>query len=169
MLRALLEKDMDGIIEPGRNSTLKNIVQKFDINNDNLVSLDEFLRGVVTVPELKIVGEVFKWKQIFDTYDADKSGMVDKEELSLMLQDIIGAGKSDSSETEEEKAQRIKEEKLQLNKMVKMFDGDDGAQPQPCPTKPLWPSDPPPSLCGHLIRVGLQGMARCRGTNSWSR
>eukprot|EP01047_Picozoa_sp_COSAG01_P099818 COSAG01_NODE_29768_length_630_cov_0.862524_1_plen_108_part_10 len=108
MRRALLEKDMDGIIEPGRNSTLKNIVQKFDINNDNLVSLDEFLRGVVTVPELKIVGEVFKWKQIFDTYDADKSGMVDKEELSLMLQDIIGAGKSDSSETEEEKAQRIK-------------------------------------------------------------
>ena len=58
-----------------------------------------------------------------------------------MLQDIIGAGKSDSSETEEEKAQRIKEEKLQLNKMVKMFDGDDGAQPQPSPTKSLQPSN----------------------------
>ena len=35
--------------------------------------------GVVTVPELKIVGDVFKWKSIFDTYDADNSGEVDKD------------------------------------------------------------------------------------------
>ena len=64
-----------------------------------------------------------------------------------------------SFSSEEEKAQRIKEEKLQLNKMVKMFDGDDGAQPQPSPTKP----------CALLIHVVLQGMGRCRGTSSWSR
>ena len=42
-------------VAAGKASKLKQIVQKFDLNNDNCVTLDEFLRAVVTVPELKMV------------------------------------------------------------------------------------------------------------------
>ena len=44
--------------------------------------------GVVTVPELKIVGDVFKWKNVFDTYDADNSGNVDRDELECELSQL---------------------------------------------------------------------------------
>ena len=44
--------------------------------------------AVVTVPELKIVGDVFKWKSVFDTYDADNSGEVDRDELECELSQL---------------------------------------------------------------------------------
>ena len=47
--------------------------------------------AVVTVPELKIVGDVFKWKNVFDTYDADNSGEVDRDELHARLRECSHA------------------------------------------------------------------------------
>lgn len=40
------------------------------------------------MPELKIVGDVFKWKNVFDTYDADNSGNVDRDELECELSQL---------------------------------------------------------------------------------
>jgi Ca2+-binding EF-hand superfamily protein len=69
---------------------LERLYNAFDDSNDGVVTLDEFIKAIVTVPELKFVGDMFKWKLSFGRFDADHSGFVDNQELMEMVREIYG-------------------------------------------------------------------------------
>lgn len=45
---------------------------------------------MATSEELKMAGDIFKWRSAFDRFDADGSGFVDGDELMDMVKELVG-------------------------------------------------------------------------------
>jgi Ca2+-binding EF-hand superfamily protein len=55
-----------------------------------LIGLEEFIVAMATSEQLKMAGEIFKWRSTFDRFDADGSGFVDGDELMDMVKELVG-------------------------------------------------------------------------------
>ena len=60
---------------------MTTLIAAVDKSGDGVVTLDEFIVAMATVEELKLAGDIFKWRTAFDNFDADGSGFVDGDEL----------------------------------------------------------------------------------------
>ena len=56
--------------------------------------------AMATSQELRMAGEIFKWRSTFDRFDADGSGFVDGDELMDMVKELVGGVEADSDDVE---------------------------------------------------------------------
>ena len=54
--------------------------------------------AMATSEELKMAGDIFKWRSTFDRFDADGSGFVDGDELMDMVKELVGHVEASSTE-----------------------------------------------------------------------
>jgi Ca2+-binding EF-hand superfamily protein/CRP-like cAMP-binding protein len=73
---------------------LQQLMHAIDLDGDGSVDMDEFVSAMATVKEVRLAGEIFKWRQLFDRFDADGSGELGHEELEEMTTKMWGAGHS---------------------------------------------------------------------------
>lgn len=78
-------------MEPTRLQ-LQQLMNAIDLDGDGLVDVDEFVSAMVTVKEVKLAGEIFKWRQLFSRYDVDGSGELGHDELEEMANKMWGSG-----------------------------------------------------------------------------
>ena len=75
---------------PGQTNrvTVQAMFDVFDSDGSGEIQLDEFLHGVVCIPDLQYIATHAKWKKVFRRFDADNSGLVDEHELEDMLNEV---------------------------------------------------------------------------------
>ena len=74
-------------IEPSRKQLARLMVQ-IDTDGDGSVDLQEFIDAMSTVEEVRMAGEAFRVKQIFDKYDKDDSGELSIDELKELMREV---------------------------------------------------------------------------------
>lgn len=94
-LSALLQKTYG--MSPS-DAELTTIIQAVDKSGDGVVSLDEFITAMATIPELRLAGDIFKWRAAFEKFDSDGSGFVDGDELLEMVKDLSGDAASSNED-----------------------------------------------------------------------
>ena len=71
---------------------ISRLMKAIDMDGDGLIDIDEFVSAMATVKEVKIAGDLFRWRQLFDRFDVDESGDLGLEELEAMAGKIWGEG-----------------------------------------------------------------------------
>jgi len=64
-------------------------MKEMDVNHDQVVSFDEFLR--YGRANISMFAGLLGWREVFDRYDSDKSGDLTKAELARCMEDILNA------------------------------------------------------------------------------
>ncbi|KAK2152569.1 hypothetical protein LSH36_325g03031 [Paralvinella palmiformis] len=67
---------------------LKENFTSLDLDNDNLISLDEFLQAMTGVPLIDHRRAV--WRKAFTAWDVNQTGDIDKDELKQVFSDVTG-------------------------------------------------------------------------------
>ena len=62
-----------------------------DMDGDGQIDLDEFVSAMATVKEVKVAGDIFRWRQLFDRFDVNESGDLGPEELEEMAGKLWGS------------------------------------------------------------------------------
>lgn len=73
---------------------LQQLMHAIDMDGDGSIDLDEFVSAMATVKEVKLAGEIFKWRVLFDRFDVHQSGELGHQELDEMATKMWGAGHS---------------------------------------------------------------------------
>jgi calcium-dependent protein kinase len=73
---------------------LQHLMVAIDLDGDGEIDIDEFVSAMATVKEVKQAGEIFKWHQLFNRYDADGSGELGQDEVEEMATKMWGDGHS---------------------------------------------------------------------------
>eukprot|EP01052_Picozoa_sp_SAG31_P023486 SAG31_NODE_1939_length_6860_cov_6.929152_1_plen_1162_part_00 len=74
-------------IQPSRKQ-LTRLMDQIDTDGDGSVDLQEFVDAMSTVEEVRLAGEAFRVKQLFDKHDSDHSGELSVEELKKLMREV---------------------------------------------------------------------------------
>ena len=78
-------------MEPSKKQ-MAQLMLEIDSDGNGVVDLDEFISAMATVKEVRMAGDIFKWRQTFDRYDEDQSGELSGEELKKMTSELWDMG-----------------------------------------------------------------------------
>ena len=111
---------------------LQQLMDEIDTDGNGVVDMEEFISAMATVKEVKIAGDIFKWRQAFDRYDTDNSGELSREELYQLVQEIWVEKHNPGLSMEEEEAEDMetKEEKGDDSKPAADTDTDERTEAQ---------------------------------------
>ena len=70
------------------SKALAQLMIEIDTDGNGFIDVDEFISAMATVKEVKMAGEIFKWRQCFDKYDTDKSGELSSDELHSLVNEL---------------------------------------------------------------------------------
>jgi Ca2+-binding EF-hand superfamily protein/tetrahydromethanopterin S-methyltransferase subunit G len=77
---------------------LQQLMIEIDTDGNGVIDIDEFISAMATVKEVRVAGEIFKWRQCFDKYDTDKSGELSPSELFQLVDELFAGNLGDSAE-----------------------------------------------------------------------
>ena len=78
-------------MEPSRKQMTQLMIE-MDSDGNGVIDLEEFISAMATVKEVKMAGDIFKWRQLFNHYDVDDSGELSGEELKKMTEEMWDMG-----------------------------------------------------------------------------
>jgi Ca2+-binding EF-hand superfamily protein len=77
---------------------LQQLMIEIDSDGNGVIDIDEFISAMATVKEVRVAGEIFKWRQCFDKYDTDKSGELSPSELFQLVDELFAGNLGDSAQ-----------------------------------------------------------------------
>jgi calmodulin len=77
---------------------LQQLMIEIDTDGNGVIDIDEFISAMATVKEVRVAGEIFKWRQCFDKYDTDKSGELSPSELFQLVDELFAGNLGDSAQ-----------------------------------------------------------------------
>lgn len=91
------QEEIEGLLKRiyGMEPTKKQMAQlmlEMDSDGNGVIDLDEFISAMATVKEVRMAGDIFKWRQTFDQYDEDQSGELSGDELKKMTEELWDMG-----------------------------------------------------------------------------
>ena len=99
------QEEIEGLLKRiyGMEPTKKQMAQlmlEMGSDGNGVIDLDEFISAMATVKEVRMAGDIFKWRQTFDQYDEDQSGELSGDELKKMTVHLTYPGKARSAHEE---------------------------------------------------------------------
>eukprot|EP01043_Picozoa_sp_COSAG02_P013624 COSAG02_NODE_548_length_20472_cov_5.958524_14_plen_1411_part_00 len=91
------QEEIEGLLkriygmEPSKKQ-MAQLMLEMDSDGNGVIDLDEFISAMATVKEVRMAGDIFKWRQTFDRYDEDQSGELSGEELKKMTSELWDMG-----------------------------------------------------------------------------
>ena len=79
------------------SKALAKLMIEIDTDGNGFIDIDEFISAMATVNEVRIAGEIFKWRQAFDKHDVDNSGELSSSELLSLVGELWGGRHHDIS------------------------------------------------------------------------